>query len=141
HFAETLGAPAWQQTTPFGAHFPSEHPAFMGALSRDQKQVRGVLEAHDLLVVVGADVLRMSVMSDIDPMPPDLPIVQLGLDDWEMGKSYPAAMAERADIKETLAVLIPILKAKGGDALRRTVRARLDAVAGRNWSAGRVRRV
>ena len=59
-FAEVLGAPAWQQTVPYGAHFPSEHPAFMGGLSRDQKQVRGVLEAYDLLVVVGADVLRMS---------------------------------------------------------------------------------
>ena len=39
-FAGVLGAPAYQQTVPFGAHFPSEHPAFMGALSRDQKDVR-----------------------------------------------------------------------------------------------------
>ena len=35
--ADALGAPAFQQTVPYGAHFPSEHPAFMGALSRDQK--------------------------------------------------------------------------------------------------------
>jgi benzoylformate decarboxylase len=139
-FAEVLGAPAYQQTTPFGAHFPSGHPAYMGTLSRDQKQVRGVLEAYDLLVVVGADVLRMSVMSATDPLPPDLPIVQLGLDDWEMGKNYPAALAVRADLKETFAALIPLLQARGGDALARAAKARLDAIAGKNWSAARVKR-
>src|SRR3546814_9828919 len=94
----------------------------MGARSRDQKQGRGIRETYDLLVVVGADVLRMSVMSDIDPMPADLTIVQLGLDDWEMGKNYPAAMAVRADIKEQLAALTPILGAKGGVALRRAAK-------------------
>ena len=139
-FAAALGAAAYQQTTPFGAHFPSEHPAFMGALSRDQKQVRGVLAAYDLLVVLGADVLRMSVMSATDPLPPDLPIVQIGLDDWEMGKNYPAALALRADLRETLAALLPVLRAKGGAALDRTAKTRLAALADRNWSAGRVTR-
>ena len=32
--AEVLGAPVYQQTVPYGAHFPSEHPAFLGALTR-----------------------------------------------------------------------------------------------------------
>ncbi len=41
--AETLGCPAYQQTAPYGAHFLSESPCFMGALSRLQKQVREVL--------------------------------------------------------------------------------------------------
>ena len=140
-FAAALGAPAYQQTTPFGAHFPSEHPCFMGALSRDQKQVRGELSPYDLLVVLGADVLRMSVMSETDPLPPDLPLVHVGLDDWEMGKNYPAAMALRADLKETLTALLPILAAKGGTALATAAKARLDALASRNWSAGRVKRV
>jgi benzoylformate decarboxylase len=139
-FAAALGTAAYQQTTPFGAHFSSEHPAFMGALSRDQKQVRGVLEAYDLLVVLGADVLRMSVMSATDPLPPDLPIVQIGLDDWEMGKNYPAAIALRADLKETLTALLPLLRARGGAALAQTAKTRLAALADRNWSAGRVKR-
>ncbi|MDE0408795.1 MAG: thiamine pyrophosphate-binding protein, partial [Alphaproteobacteria bacterium] len=33
-FAELLGAPVYQQSVPQGAHFPSEHPCFMGALTR-----------------------------------------------------------------------------------------------------------
>ncbi len=133
--AETLGVPTFQQTVPYGAHFPSEHPAFMGALSRDQKQVRAVLADYDLLIAAGADVLRMSVWSELEPLPDGLPIVQLGLLDWEMGKNYPAEIAIRADLKATLNAFIPILQAKGGAALDQAARARLDEVRDKNWLA------
>ncbi|MDP6707323.1 MAG: thiamine pyrophosphate-binding protein, partial [Alphaproteobacteria bacterium] len=65
-FAEVLGAPVYQQTVPWGAHFLSEHPAFMGALTREQAEVRDALSDYDLLVCLGADVLRMSVWSEVD---------------------------------------------------------------------------
>ena len=41
----------------------------MGALSRLQKQVREVLSPYDLMIVLGADPLRMSVYSEVDPLP------------------------------------------------------------------------
>jgi benzoylformate decarboxylase len=136
-FAETLGAAAYQQTIPFGSHFLSEHPAFMGALTRNQKQVRDELTPYDLLVVIGADPLRMSVFSEIDPLPADLSIVQIGLHDWEMGKNYPTEIAVRSDVGETLKALIPVLKSKGGDALAESARSRLADLEGRNWVAKR----
>ncbi|MDA0785010.1 MAG: thiamine pyrophosphate-binding protein [Proteobacteria bacterium] len=139
-FAEVLGAPAFQQTTAYGSFFPSEHPAFMGALSRNQAEVRGILEDYDLLVVVGADVLRMSVMSKTDPLPDDMPIVQIGLFDWEMGKNYPAEMAVRGDVRETLSALNPVIEARGGATHADTAQKRLAAVADSNWSAKRARR-
>jgi benzoylformate decarboxylase len=139
-FAETLGAPVYQQTTAYGAHFPSEHKAFMGALSRIQKDVRAILEDYDLLVVIGADILRMSVFSEIDPLPDGMAIVQIGLEDWEMGKNYPSEIALRGDVRETLAALNPVLATKGGAAHETTANARLDAVSDRNWSALREKR-
>ena len=51
----------------------------MGALSRLQKQVREVLSPYDLMIVLGADPLRMSVYSEVDPLPDGLGIVQIGL--------------------------------------------------------------
>ena len=51
--AETLGCPAYQQSTPYGAQFLSESPCFMGALTRLQKQVREVLTPYDLMIVLG----------------------------------------------------------------------------------------
>ena len=114
--AEALGAPVYQQTVCDGAHFLSEHPAFMGALTRDQRNVRETLSPYDLMFCIGSDVLRMSVYSAIDPMPEGMAVVQLGLRDWEMGKNYPAEIALRADVKDTLAALAPVVERKRGNA-------------------------
>ncbi|MGD9536229.1 MAG: thiamine pyrophosphate-binding protein [Alphaproteobacteria bacterium] len=131
-FAEALGAPVYQQTVVDGAHFPSEHPAFMGQLSRDQKRVRELLSPYDTLICLGADVLRMSVWSPVEPLPPGMAVIQLGLRDWEMGKNYAAEFAVRADLKETLKALTPLLSSRGNGSL--------DALAGKNWSAQRAAR-
>jgi len=139
-FAATLGAPVYQQTVAQGAHFPSLHPAYMGALGRDQKRVRGLLAPYDLLVVLGADVLKMSVWSETDALPSGLPIVQIGQRDWEMGKNYPTEIALRADLKETLAALTPVLAREGGDGLKSRASAALSALAATNWTAERAKR-
>lgn len=138
-FAEILGAPVYQQTVPWGAHFLSEHPAFMGGLNRHQPQVRETLSAYDLLIVLGADVLRMSVWHEVDAMPDGMPVVQIGQRDWEMGKNYPAEIALRSDVKETLRVLNPLLESKGGQAQATAAKAALTELAGSNWSAKRER--
>ena len=58
-FASILGCPVYQQTVQYGAHFLSEHPGFMGALTRDQQQVRDVLSPHDLLIVLGLSLIHI----------------------------------------------------------------------------------
>ena len=135
--AETLGAPAYQCSTPYGAHFLSEHPCFMGALSRLQKQVREVLSPYDLMIVLGADPLRMSVHSEVDPKPEGLPIAQIGLVDWDLAKNYGAEIALKADVKETLRALVPALKAAGGGALEARAKQGLAELTSKNWSARR----
>jgi benzoylformate decarboxylase len=136
-FAETIGAPAYQCSTPYGAHFLSESPCFMGALSRLQKQVREVLSPYDLMIVLGADPLRMSVYSEVDPLPDGLGIVQIGLVDWDLAKNYGAEIALKADVKETLRALIPALKAAGGGALETRAKQGVAALAPKNWTARR----
>ena len=135
--AELLGAPVYQQTVCDGAHFPSEHPAFMGALTRDQREVRDTLSPYDLMFCIGSDVLRMSVYSATDPMPDGLAVVQIGLRDWEMGKNYAAEIALRADVKETLAALAPVIERKRGSAGAERAAAALAALGASNWSAKR----
>ena len=138
-FAATLGAPAYQCSTPYGAQFLSESPCFMGALSRLQKQVREVLSPYDLMIVLGADPLRMSVYSEVDPMPEGMAMVQIGLVDWDLAKNYGAEIAVKADVKETLRALIPALKAAGGAGLEDRAKKGIEALASKNWSAKRVK--
>ncbi|MFO1160596.1 MAG: thiamine pyrophosphate-binding protein [Reyranellaceae bacterium] len=138
--AETLGAPVLQQTVVHGAHFPSLHPAFIGSLNRDQKYVRRVLSDYDLMFCVGSDVLKMSVWSEVDPLPETTRVAMVGLRDWEMGKNFPAEIALRADVKETLKALVPVLKRLGGAALAGRAKASLAEIASRNWAAQRAAR-
>jgi len=135
--ATTLGCPAFQQSAPYGAHFLSESPCYMGALSRVQKQVRDVLAPYDLMIVLGADPLRMSVHSEVEPLPEGMPILQIGLVDWDLAKNYGAEIALKADVKETLAVLVPALKAAGGAGLEARARQGIAALAANNWTARR----
>ena len=136
-FAQTLGAPVYQQSVAYGAHFLSEHACYMGGLSRDQKQVRAVLANYDLLIALGTDPVRMSVWSDVEPLPDNLPIVHIGLIDWDMGKNYPAEVAVRADLAETLMVLSPLLAKLGGNRLAAQAEATIAGFASGNWSAKR----
>src|SRR4029079_2922763 len=140
-FAETLGAPAYQCSTPYGAHFLSESPSFMGALSRLQKHVREVLSPYDLMIVLGADPLRMSVYSEVDPLPDSMGIVQIGLVDWDLAKNYGAEIALKADVKETLRALVPALKAAGGAALQVRAKQGIAALASKNWTTKRMKLV
>jgi benzoylformate decarboxylase len=135
--AATLGCAAYQQSAPYGAHFLSESPSFMGALSRLQKQVREVLSPYDLMIVLGADPLRMSVHSEVDPLPEGLPIVQVGLVEWDLAKNYGAEIALKADVKETLRALVPALKAAGGTALEARAKQGIAELASKNWTAKR----
>ncbi|MBX9592530.1 MAG: hypothetical protein K2X43_24850 [Hyphomonadaceae bacterium] len=136
-FAAALGAPVYQQSAPYGSHFLSEHVCYVGSLSRDQKQVRGLLSKHDLLIVLGADPVRMSVWSEVEAKPEDLPVVHLGLLDWDMGKNFAVEMAVRADLRETLLALKPLLEKQGGERLAGRAKAALARLVKENWSAKR----
>ncbi|MGF6308251.1 benzoylformate decarboxylase [Bradyrhizobium sp. i1.8.4] len=135
--AETLGCPAWQSSTPYGAHFLSESPSFMGAIARLQKVARDVLAPHDLLIALGGDPLRMSVYSEVDPLPDGLSIVQVGLVDSDLARNYGAEIAVKADVKETLRALVPALKEAGGGALETRAKQSLAALSTKNWAAKR----
>ena len=129
--AELLGAAVFASSIPYSAQFPSEHPAFMGAFTRLQKQVRATLESYDLLLVLGADLLRMSVYSPVEPLPPELPVIHVSERPHELGKNYRTDVALQADVKETLKALLPLIR-KTGEA-----EARLKALKTSNWSAQR----
>ncbi|MFI5029468.1 MAG: thiamine pyrophosphate-binding protein [Reyranellales bacterium] len=139
--AETLGVPVWHQTVGYGAHFPSEHPCYVGALNRDQKRVRSILSEYDLMLCVGSDVLQMSVWAEVEPLPETTKVAMFGLREWEMGKNFPAEIALRADVKETLKALVPLLKKLGGSALADKAKAAVAKITEKNWSAQRAQRL
>jgi benzoylformate decarboxylase len=135
--ATLLGAAVYQEPVPYNARFPSRHAACMGDLTRNQKKVRETLEPYDLLLCLGADLLRMSPFSPVDPLPDGMPVMHISERDWELGKNYPTEMAIRADVKETLRALLPVLRVGRSREQAEQASRRLDALRTRNWSAQR----
>jgi len=135
--AGTLGAAVYQQTVPYGSHFLSEHPNYMGGLSRDQGNVRDVLSSYDLMIVLGADPLRMSVWSETSPLPDHLKIVHIGQVDWDMGKNYAADMAVLSDLKSTITAVLPLIRECGGAILTERAKMLQAGYADNNWSSKR----
>ncbi len=110
--AELLGAPVYAEGIASTASFPGSHPLFRGTFVRQASAIRPILAGADLLFSVGADLLTFSLPYDQDPMPPDLPIVHLDTDPWELGKNYPTRVAILGDPKATLPDLLAALEAR-----------------------------
>ncbi len=137
--AELLGAAVYQESVPYNARYPSSHPTCMGDLTRNQKKVRQTLEQYDFLLCLGADLLRMSPMSTVEPLPPEMPVMHITEREWELGKNYSTATAVRADIKETLLALLPVLRRMRTAEQAKQAQARLADLATSNWSANRAK--
>src|SRR6185369_1226311 len=120
--AEAIAAPVYLEGMDNTAPFPSSHPLFRGPITRLAPQIRKTLDQFDLLLSIGADLLTMSLPSDIAPIPPDLKIIHLDSDPWQLGKNYPAEVAILADPKAALpelsaaiaAAMSPAAKAEAG---------------------------
>jgi benzoylformate decarboxylase len=94
-----------------------------------------------MLVFLGSDVLRMSVHSLTDAMPPGRAVIQIAERDWELGKNYPAEIAVRADVGTTLRALVEVLRARMDAPAREAAAGRLRAIAEDNWTVRRARAV
>ncbi|MBP1713258.1 MAG: mdlC [Deltaproteobacteria bacterium] len=127
--AELLGAPVYQQTVSGTCNFPSSHSLSLGPLPRVQKATRKALEQADVLLSIGADLMTMSLPSELEPVPPGLSIIHLHLDPWEIGKNYPANLGILGDPKETLLDLEKALKDSFSPERQKEVKLRIERVS------------
>jgi benzoylformate decarboxylase len=123
--AELLGAPVYTEFVPSTASFPTSHPLFRGSMVRLAPDVRKTLEQYDVLLSVGGDLFTLSLPSDIDPMPPNIKLVHLDVDPWELGKNYPPDVAILGDPKGTLPDLIAAVRERMSSGARGAARERL----------------
>jgi benzoylformate decarboxylase len=126
--AELLGAPVWAEGVPSTASFPASHPLFRGAMVRVQTAIREILQQHDVLFSVGGDLFTLSLPSETEAMPPDLAIIQLDNDAWELGKNYPARVAILGDPKASLPELTAAVAARMSAAQKTRAGERLPAI-------------
>jgi benzoylformate decarboxylase len=112
--AELIGAPVMSECVSSTCSFPFTHPLYAGPMPRLGPPLRAALMRHDVLFSVGGDLFTLSLPSDVEPVPPDLTIVQIDVNPWELGKNYPAAVAVQGDPKATLPELVEAVRRHTG---------------------------
>jgi len=127
--AELLGAPVYAEFVPNTASFPASHPLFRGAMVRLAPNVRKILDQHDLVFSVGADMFTLSLPSDVDPMPPTTALIHLDVDPWELGKNYPSRVAILGDPKATLPEITALVRERMSSGMRGIARERLKGAS------------
>jgi len=130
--AELLGAPVFAEFVPSRATFPTSHPLFRGAMTRLQPAVRKALDPHDVLFSVGGDLFTWSLPSATEAMPPNMRLVHLDTDPWEIGKNYPAHAAILGDPKATLPEITAAVRARMSAGQRAAARERLKGASDAN---------
>jgi len=123
--AERLGArvhgePIYRRTV-----FPSDHALWRGGLFPTVSAVRKVFDNADAVLVVGASMFTWFLHAPGTAVPPDLPLVQLGDDAWEVGKSHRVSLGIVAAVDATLRALDRELTARMTDAQRAAARTRV----------------
>jgi benzoylformate decarboxylase len=124
--AERLGArvhgePIYRRTV-----FPADHPLWRGGLFPTVPAVRKALDSADVVLVAGASMFTWFLHGPGTAIPAGLPVVQVGDDPWEVGKSHPVSVAVVAEIGATLRALDERLAARLTEAQRTAARRRLD---------------
>jgi len=130
--AELIGAPVYAELIPNTASFPTSHPLFRGAMGRAQTAIRKILDQHDVMFSCGADLFALSLPSDVHPVPPDLRIVHLDVDPWELGKNYPSEVAILGHPKGTLPELSAAVRENMPAAAQKAARDRLKSAGDAN---------
>jgi len=126
--AEAIAAPVYVEFIPSTASFPASHPLYRGMMTRTQAGVREVLDRHDLVFSVGADLFTWSLPSATEPWPPGLPLIHLDTDPWQIGKNYPAQAAILGDPKATLPDITAAVGARMTAGAKNAAAARLASL-------------
>jgi benzoylformate decarboxylase len=128
--AEALGAPVYDEGMASRAMFPSSHPLYRGALVRLPEAIRGMLNQHDLLVSIGADLFTLSLPGEVESMPEGYPVIHLDTDPWELAKNYPEQVSILGEPKVTLPELTAaVVQARSSTETEATVKRLIHAKA------------
>jgi benzoylformate decarboxylase len=112
-FAESVGAPVYMEGMANRAAFPSNHPLYAGTVPRMTPALRSVMQNHDLLISIGADLLTQSQATGVEALAPGTKVVHLDDEPWQIGKNFAATAAILGCPKATLPELTALVAGCG----------------------------
>src|SRR5207247_6680891 len=89
-------------------------------------------DTHSCVLLGGGDLLSWSLPAATGAMPPNMRLVHLDTDPWEIGKNYPAHAAILGDPKATLPEITAAVRARMTAGQRAAARERLKGASDAN---------
>lgn len=126
--AETLGARVVGEPIFGRLVFPMDHPLWAGSLAPTNAAIRAVLQQADVVLVAGGVTFAPLLPSPVAAVPPEVRLLQIDDDPYEIAKTYPVEVGMHGDPAATIM------------ALTAAVDAALSP-AGRTAAAGRAARL
>lgn len=137
HLAELLGAPVLTESTASQGRRPmaTDHPLYAGPISMWAPEVSERLGQHDLVLAVGADLVKLYIHREPErPWPAGLKAIHLDLTPSAIGRNHPVEVGLVGDPKAGLGELAELV----GDRLTEEKRQRATART-EEWAAQRRR--
>ena len=86
--AEAIGAPVYLEGMANTAAFPSNHRLYGGSVARMAPAMRALLDNHDLVVSIGADLLTQSQASGVEAIKTGTKLIHIDDEPWQIGKNF-----------------------------------------------------
>ena len=129
--AEMLGARAHSEPLNSLLDFPTAHSLYAGPLVPNARETLARLDGADVILIIGVNNLAPLVYTGTRMLPPGVRIVQVDLDDRELGKNYHAEVAIHGDPKTVLAELNEAIDSRLDQAARKRIAHRRDSTVQR----------
>jgi benzoylformate decarboxylase len=86
-------------------NFPVTHPQYLGDLDPTSPQAKDVLKEMDVLIGIGCSLFGQGFFNPEPTLPPNIRMIQIDENPWEIGKNFPVDCGLQGDIKAVLAEL------------------------------------
>jgi benzoylformate decarboxylase len=127
-FAELTGSRVYQAWMS-DVNFPVTHPQYLGDLDPTSPQAKGVFKDMDVLIGIGCSLFAQGFFNPEPTLPPNVKIIHIDENPWEIGKNFPVDCGIQGDIKVALAELNESIEKNMPSRVRGKARERAKEIA------------
>ena len=129
-FAEFTGSSVYQAWMS-DVNFPVTHPQYLGDLDPTSPQAKDVLKDKDLLIGIGCSLFGQGFFNPEPTLSPNMKIIQIDENPWEIGKNFPVDCGLQGDIKVVLAELNELIEKRVPSRVHEKAKNRAKEIAQR----------
>ena len=127
-FAEQIGARVYQPWMS-DVNFPVHHPQYIGDMDPNSLATRDIIEAADVLVVIGSMFFQQAIYLPKPLVPPTTKVIQIDNNPWQIAKNLPIACGVEGDIKVALNDLTEAVTDALTPSARSSIAARVKTIS------------